>query len=98
MTTRVIPPGDGLHNTIKVNGRTYTGTVGSTLDVPDFDAAVMVSNGWLAVTAGATVGTTAQRPASPTNGMHYVDTTLSQIVIYDTKGKVWVNHISGAAV
>lgn len=97
MTTRLIPPGDGLHNTIKVNGRTYTGVVGGTLDVSDHDALVMVSNGWLSVAAAATTGTTTQRPAAPSNGQHYVDTTLGALILFDTKGNRWVHSITGAS-
>ena len=97
MTTRVMPPGDGLHPTIKVNGRTYTAAVGSTIDVPDHDALVMVSNGWLAVAGAAAVGTTAQRPTAPVHNQQFVDTTVGMVVLYDAYGKRWVNHITGAA-
>jgi hypothetical protein len=97
MTVRLMPPGDGLHNTIRVNGRTYTQTPGNTLDVPDFDAAVMVANGWLQSCPGATVGTTAMRPLSPFNNQPFTDLTVGGLVVWDAKGKAWLHHVTGAA-
>lgn len=97
MTTRLMPPGDGLHNTIIVNGRTYTQTPGNTLDVPDFDAVIMTANGWLPAERDATVGTTAQRPANPTHGQTFIDTTASALITYDAKGKTWRHHLTGAS-
>lgn len=94
MTTRVMPPADGLHPTINVNGRTWTCAVGSTIDVPDHDAAIMTSNGWTPVASG--VGATAARPANPTKGQQFHDTTLGYVIVWD--GKVWRNPATGAAV
>jgi len=48
-TIIVAPPADGRSNSITVNGRTYTCAIGSTIDVPDFDAEVMGANGWLII-------------------------------------------------
>lgn len=90
---RVMPPPSGS-NTHTVNGRTYTCAVGAVLDVPDFDAAVLTSNGWTAVGTGA-VGATAARPANPKKGESFTDTTLGYTVHFD--GKTWRN-VAGVAV
>lgn len=95
MTTRVMPPADGLHGSIVVNGRSYTCAAGSTIDVPDQDAKVMSANGWTVAAEGG-VGATATRPASPTKGQTFHDTTLGYTIVWD--GKAWRNPASGAAV
>jgi hypothetical protein len=41
-------PSASAPTTMKVNGRTYTSAVGAApIIVPDFDAFVLLSNGWL---------------------------------------------------
>ena len=91
---RIMPPADGLHPTITVNGRTYTCALGSTIDVPDQDGVVMTHNGWV---AGAPMAAaTTARPTSPVKGQIFHDTTLGINIVYD--GKVWRNPTSGAAV
>jgi hypothetical protein len=95
MTTRVMPPGDGLHPSITVHTRSYTCALGATIDVPDSDAQVMAANGWTIV-AGAGVGATTTRPANPTKGQQFHDTTLGYTIVWD--GKVWRNPATGAAV
>jgi hypothetical protein len=92
MTTRVLPPISGTLQ-IKVHGRTYTGTAGSFLDVPDQDAYVMTANGWTLV---GKVGTTAQRPAAAGRGQFYYDSTLGYTIIYD--GAKWHNPADGSVV
>lgn len=94
-TLRLMPPEDGNHPTITVNGRTYTCPLGSTIDVPDFDGLVMLANGWVAA-AVAGAGATATRPTNPAKRQEFHDTTLGYNVIFD--GKVWRNPTSGAAV
>ena len=96
MTTRVMPPADGLHPAITVNGRSYTCAVGSTLDVPDQDAMVMTANGWTRVAGIGAVGATASRPASPVKNQVFHDTTLGYDIVWD--GKAWRNPATGAAV
>lgn len=91
-TNRMMPPADGLHPAIIVNGRTYTCALGSTIDVPDFDSRLMQSNGWV---SGGSVGATASRPANPKRGDVYLDTDLTLPVRYD--GKVWRNSFTGAS-
>ena len=96
MTThRLIPPGGPGTNPITVNGRTYSCAAGSTIDVPDFDAQVLMANGWSTAAAGG-AGLTANRPANPTKGMQFHDTTLNSTVVYD--GRTWRNPKTGAAV
>lgn len=93
-TQRVSPPSDG-RNSLTFNGRTYSCAVGSTIDVPDFDALVLIANGWTAASShGADV--TANRPANPKRGMTYLDTTLGAVISFD--GKRWRNPLTGAIV
>jgi hypothetical protein len=92
-TIRMMPPGGG-RTTIAVNGRTYTCAVGSAIDVPDFDAFVMLSNDW--VKAGDAVGATAGRPSNPNKGQQFHDTTLGYNIVWD--GKAWRNPATGASV
>ena len=93
--TRVLPPNTTGVDTITVNGRTYSASAGGFLDVPDFDAQVMVANGWVPAAPGGS-GTTAQRPVKPPTNTIYMDTSLTLLIIWD--GKVWRNKITGAAV
>jgi hypothetical protein len=93
-TLRLMPPADGLHPQITVNGRTYVCQLGATLDVPDFDALVMEHNGWTRVADA--VGSTAQRPVTPLRAQTFHDTTLGKTIRYD--GKAWRDPASGAAV
>lgn len=97
MTHRLMPPADGLHPSIIVNGRSYTCALGSTIDVPDADANVMMANGWTTASTGG-VGTTAQRPSAVVAGKggEFHDSTLGFTIKSD--GKVWRNPTSGAAV
>ena len=92
---RVHPPADGLHNSMTVNGRTYTASLGSPIDVPDFDAAILTANGWVALIVGG-VGSTALRPALPNKGQMFLDTTVGSEIKFD--GLVWRNTTTGAAV
>jgi hypothetical protein len=93
MTTRVAAH-IAAKATMVINGRSYTTTVGGTADVPDYDAAELESNGWLAM---GMVGTTAQRPTGPAKGQEYIDTTLTAVVAWDGVAN-WRNKITGALV
>jgi hypothetical protein len=42
----MFPPANGANTTITFDGRTYSSTPGSAIQVPDFDAAVLAANGW----------------------------------------------------
>jgi hypothetical protein len=90
MTTRMLPPVSG-NTTVKVNGRTYSGVVGTPLDVNDWDAGSLSANGWLSL---GPVGATAARPASPPIGTQFNDTTTGFAVVFD--GKQWRHHQSGS--
>jgi hypothetical protein len=57
-TVNMIPPGNGQHNSITVNGRTYASTPGTSIPVPDFDAAVLEANGWVIQPATAGISST----------------------------------------
>lgn len=93
MTMRLMPPASGP-TTCPANGRSYTCAVGSTIDVPDCDAFVLLANGWNG--AADSVGTTALRPTAPVRGHEYHDTTLGKNIRYD--GKVWRDPATGSAV
>ena len=95
MTHRMMPPGDGNHGSIAVNGRKYTCALGATVDVPDADAGVLMANGWTTASTGG-VGTSSSRPANPTQGQEFHDTTLGYTIKFE--GKVWRNPTNGAAV
>jgi hypothetical protein len=59
MNRRMLPPTQIAYQVRTVNGRTYRGSPGVTIDIPDFDADVLAANGW---TDLGPSGTTAQRP------------------------------------
>lgn len=96
----MMPNGSAKTTTVKVNGRTYSCALGSTVTVPDFDAPALSANGW--ITFPGTAGTTAQRPTKTPDGQPlpvptiYNDTTLGYGVIWD--GVNWRHPQSGATV
>jgi hypothetical protein len=92
MTTRMLPPVNG-NTIIRVNGRLYSGVVGTSIDVPDWDAGVLAANQWLSLGA---VGATAARPSNPPTGAVFNDTTTGVPVVFD--GKSWRHSQSGAVV
>lgn len=96
---RMMPP-NNVATTTTINGRTYTCAAGATIDIPDFDARVLGANGWVNAAGNgiveSTVGTTAQRPARPSPGQTFHDTTLGFIVAFD--GRSWRNPATGAVV
>jgi hypothetical protein len=94
---RLTPPDNNTHEPMAVNGRTYSCNVGSTVDVPEFDAKVLIANGWIN-TAGpnAQVGTTALRPTAPKVGERYLDTTVGAVVTWTGSG--WTHSVTGGKV
>jgi hypothetical protein len=93
MATYKLVPVSAPHS-MTINGRTYKGTVGTPVDVPDFDAAILTAgNGWVSV---AQSGTTAQRPAVPSVGQLFHDNTLGYVVVWE--GGAWRNPANGASV
>lgn len=96
-------PSQTAPTTVSIEGRTYTLAVGTApIIVPDFDALVLMNNGWIAYGKNG-AGTTAQRPVAnpatgtpaPGVGYEYYDTTLSVMVYYN--GKSWIKN-DGSAV
>jgi hypothetical protein len=80
-------------------GRSYSATPGQVIDAAgdpvNGDATTLVSQGWLQICAS---GTTAQRPqgcgwCGP--GTLYLDTTLNQVLVWDSQN--WRNVVTGAA-
>ncbi len=97
---RLLPP-NGAASTIQVNSRNYSCAANATIDVPDFDAFIMMAAGWVNVagasaSAVAAVGATSARPANPKPNQTFHDTTLNMTIIYE--GKAWRNPATGAAV
>jgi hypothetical protein len=96
MTMRVMPPADGVHGSIKVNGRDYSCALGSSIDVPDQDGFMMMANGWTEASVGG-AGATAARPdpVKAGKGGKFFDTTLGKEIRSD--GKIWRDPNNGAA-
>lgn len=87
----------GARTTIAANGRSYSATPGNPISVPDFDAQVLVANGWLlgGATLDQAVGPTSARPANPRKGQRYHDTTVGAELLWD--GGVWRHTQTGAS-
>lgn len=98
-TYRMLPPIDVARQTRVVNGRSYTGTPGSTYDVADFDAEVLSANGWIKI---ALSGPSTARPSATlapnqvAAGSHYFDSTLGVTIVYD--GASWRDPATGNSV
>ena len=99
MNRRMLPPTQVGYQTRTVNGRTYTGSTGVVMDIPDFDATTLSANGWIDICPS---GTTLQRPTgtlgqyNASAGFKFFDTTLNQIIVSD--GKSWRDPATGNAV
>jgi hypothetical protein len=95
MTTyiRVLPPANGPFS-MTFALRTYSCPAGSSLDVPDFDARVLIANGWTKTADG--VGATSARPIQPQLHQSFHDTTLGHVIVWD--GKTWRDPANGQAV
>ena len=102
ITFRLLPPIQAVYQKITVKGRAYSATPGSTVDAPDFDAGVLISNGWMAPGPIQGSGATSARPVTlPVGskipaGYTFLDTTLGYVVVYD--GANWRSPSSGTAV
>jgi hypothetical protein len=101
MANLAVFPAAGAPTTINVKGRVYTCAIGaSPIVVPDFDAFVLLSNGWLRSAADG-AGNTASRPTKNANGTpirtgyQYFDSDVGANVIWN--GKNWINHSTGAS-
>jgi hypothetical protein len=99
MNIRLLPPIEPSHDAYVINGRSYSASPGSVLDVLDYDAAVLEANGWIHV---APSGPTSARPTgrlglySAAAGQSYFDTTLGKLIISD--GQNWRDPANGNAV
>jgi hypothetical protein len=83
--------------TIPGTGRAYSCASNSTLTVPDFDAAILGTLGWVELTPkGGSTGPTSGRPVNAPLNQQYADTTLSIVVASDGAGN-WLNVFTGAA-
>jgi len=83
---RVFPPVKVAYQTIRVNGREYTGQPGEYLDVLASDGDVLVASGWTFI---ANVGRTSERPPKAMAGNQYFDTNVGAIIVHD--GEHWRN-------
>jgi hypothetical protein len=92
-TFRMLTPINVGQQTITANGRVYSGAPGTAQDVPDMDAGILAANGWVKVSIS---GPTTARPSTNPNvsapytaarGLHFYDTTLNALVIFD--GATW---------
>jgi len=97
MNFRLFPPTNPALQTRVVNGRTYTGTPGTPVTVPDFDGAQLQTNSWAFISIS---GPTSARPTtapglySATPGLEFYDETLGALVKWD--GQNWRNPVTGA--
>jgi hypothetical protein len=80
--------------TIPGTTRKYAVASGATIDVPDFDAAILASQGWIVLTKN--VVTTANRPVNAPAGTRIFDSTLGTSVVSDGKGN-WLDHAAGTS-
>lgn len=93
MATIRLFPGKANVSPIKIINTTYTPVQGTAIDAEGFLAAELEANGYV---RSNEVGTTALRPAHPTVGQQYIDTTITAVILWD--GTVWRNSITGASV
>ena len=88
--------------TSTVNGRSYTTTPGSLVDVVEPDAQVLGANNCVLPLRWAQVGPTSARPPTYPDGrtiepgLVYVDTSIAAVICWD--GAAWRNLLTGAAV
>lgn len=96
-TDRMLPPGNGLHPGITINGRSYSAALGSYQDMPSFDAKIAEANGWVRGNTPTMTDTTTNRPLTNLYaGRTMLDTTLAYLIVYD--GALWRNPATAAAV
>jgi hypothetical protein len=99
MNIRLLPPIEPSHDAYTINGRSYSASPGSVLDVLDYDAAILEANGWIRV---APSGPSSARPTGRLGlyqsapGTLFYDTTLSKLIVCD--GQSWRDPATGSAV
>ena len=79
--------------TTTVNGRTYTCAVGSSIQVPAFDAFELSANGWGII---EDIATGASRPPHRPSWRIYFDANAATTIWWNGSG--WVRPSSGAVV
>jgi hypothetical protein len=82
--------------TIPGTTRTYAVTAGSYVDVPSYDAELLVSQGWLVLAKNVIAGTSA-RPVNAIANTRVFDATVGNTIVSDGRGN-WLNHSTGAVV
>lgn len=104
MTTRLFFRSTTARATTVANGHAYVGDPNTITDAADADVATLVgAGGWA---QGPLVGTTAQRPGSPSAGTVFIDLSLvgapgmptpsGRVILWD--GANWRDLLTGAAV
>ncbi len=98
MNWRMFPPNAVREQTRTVNGRTYSGTPGSVLSVPEQDGQILQANGWTSIAPSG--------PASPAGRQdrhlrrppraQFFDETLGKLIVFD--GQTWRDPLNGNAV
>lgn len=102
MPNKLMMPGDNAPNPFAVAGtsRKYSCAAGAAVLVPEADAAIMMSAGWVNATGPcgfSSAGPTTARPTSPYVGHTHTDTTISAVVVYAGKVTGWLNSATGAS-
>lgn len=97
ITVLLHPPVNPAYRALTVNGRSYVGAPGTPQNIMSADAHVLLANGWLHAFSTKTCpsGLTTDRPAAPTAGDKFHDTTVGALLIWD--GATWRNTITGAS-
>jgi hypothetical protein len=105
MKIRLLPPINPALQTTSVQGRIYSGTPGSVVDIEHRqpggarDADELMIRGWTKI---APCGPTAERPSGSfgdfpaLEGRFFYDTTIDALIVFD--GDTWRNPATGAAV
>jgi hypothetical protein len=92
-TVRMLSPAKTI--SVLKDGRVYTSSgAGVVVDAHESDLHALESAGYTAV---APSGATSARPANPRKGQHFVDTTLTKLIVADGTG-TWRDPLTGAAV
>lgn len=95
MTTRMYPP-RGVATTTTANGRSYSCAAESSINVPDQDATVLETNGWVRSSHSGSGATSARPTTDNFIGRAYLDETLGYTVRWN--GIAWVNPMNGNVV
>jgi len=92
MTVSAASPGVPNPFVIPGTKRSYAVSAGSALSVPDFDAQILASVGWILLAKN--VVPTSGRPVGALAGQSILDSTVGAILISDGKGN-WLHSATG---